>query len=93
MPFSNDQSTQNYEPSTQCYGIPKTMQIFSVSPETHRTIEWWALLNCFVRPSDFPDDADEAAVFRQLTREIPESHRLGFWNGGFRRGVNRRLYI
>ena len=23
MPFSNDRSTQNYDPSTQCYGIPK----------------------------------------------------------------------
>lgn len=66
---------------------------FSVSSEIMRRIEWWALLNCFLRPSDLPQGANEAAMFSTLTRDLPKHLRMEFWNGAFRGGRNKHLYV
>lgn len=57
-----------------------------------RMLEWWALLNCFVRPSDMPRGDDESDAFQFLTEFCPREKRLAFWNGAFRHGLGREEY-
>ncbi len=57
-----------------------------------RMIEWWALLNCYVRPSDMQSDDSEADAFHFIDGFIPKVELLSFWNGDFRFGLNRNRY-
>lgn len=66
---------------------------FLTPADTMRRVEWWALLNCHVRPSDLPRGTDETALFNELTRELPKVQRMDFWNGAFNGGKNKHRFV
>lgn len=58
-----------------------------------RRIQWWAVLNCPAIPNDLPRGLNPNEVFDILTKELPASDLLAFWNGDFKGGLNKAKYI